>query len=137
MQLEFIEEWSKFDPDASGTILVPKLDKIMGNMGPPLGWESRYKRTPNLRDEFYSELKFNPHGHGLYCEYYDVLEKLALHLTAKQQVKEQFKDDPTFIINNFDCLRAKKLLLKKKMYLREAEKCTPSLASREIKRLQR
>jgi len=95
-----------------------------------LGWEPRYKRIPELRDLFYADLKFNPHGHGLYCEYYDVLEKLALHLTAKQLVKEQFKNDSNFPIAGFECASSKKILLKKKLYLREAEKCTPSLASR-------
>jgi hypothetical protein len=54
------------------------------DIGPPLGWEARYKRNPELRDEFYKMIKFNPHGHGLYVEFYDVLEKLALHLTSIQ-----------------------------------------------------
>jgi hypothetical protein len=105
VQEDFINKWSLYDPDACGFIPVAKLDSLLLALDAPLGWEVRYKRNPKLKDHFYSDLKFNPHGHGLYTEYYDVLEKLALHLTGKQMVKAMNKDCEV-PINHFDSIKA-------------------------------
>jgi hypothetical protein len=88
----FRECWAEFDPEATSTIPIYHLRKLLFNLSSPLGFDDSFRTSRFLQDKFIASLELPIHDDFSTYHYLDVLDALSFRLMIIEHITKLRND---------------------------------------------
>ena len=85
----FVEKWTKYDPDGKSKITVEELPNFLLDLGLPMGFSKKYKGRERQQDRFISKLNLVKYDNFTKYRFNEVLEAITLRTFIYSKVAEK------------------------------------------------